>query len=147
MEHRSVAEYLDNFLRYGRETAYAQRRGYRTVRWSYRKVAEAAFQFARELEARGIGKGDRILLWGPNSAEWVAVFLGCALRAVVVVPIDDIATPEFALRVHQQVNAKLLLCARGHLQPSIPALPLEDLAQTLLGGGPVIGRLARPETP
>lgn len=131
MEHRSVAEYLDNFLRYGRETAYAQRRGYRTVRWSYRKVAEAAFQFARELEARGIGKGDRILLWGPNSAEWVAVFLGCALRAVVVVPIDDIATPEFALRVHQQVNAKLLLCARGHLQPSIPALPLEDLAQTL----------------
>ena len=131
MERRSVAEYLDNFLRYGRETAYAQRRGYRTVRWTYRKVAETAFQFARELESRGIGKGDRILIWGPNSAEWVAAFLGCVLRGVVVVPIDDIATPKFALRVHQQVNAKLLLGARGHLQPSIPALLLEELAEAL----------------
>ena len=74
MERRSVVEYLEDFLRRGRECAYLQHRGYRTVRWTYRQVAETAFRFARELEERGIGKGERVLLWGPNSAEWVAAF-------------------------------------------------------------------------
>ena len=128
MERASIAEYLDHFLRRGRATAYAQRQGYRTVRRSYRQVAKTGFRFARELEARGISKGDRILLWGPNSAEWVAAFFGCALRGVIVVPIDHVATPEFALRVFQQVGAKLLLCSREHLQESIPTMVLEESA-------------------
>jgi long-chain acyl-CoA synthetase len=131
VERRSLVDYLDHFLRRGQEPAYVQPRGYRTVRWSYREVAELAFQFARELDARALAKGDRVLLWGPNSAEWVAAFLGCALRGVVVVPMDDGATPDFALRVHQQVGAKLLVCSREHPQPSIPSLPLDDLTDAL----------------
>lgn len=128
---RSLIAYLDNFVRHGQETAYLQRRGYRTQRCSYRQVVETAFQFARELEVRGIGKGDRVLLWGPNSAQWVQVFLGCVLRGAVVVPIDDIATPECALRVSQQVIAKLLVCSGEHVQPGIPHLTLENLAEAL----------------
>ena len=58
MQRRSVVEYLENFLRRGRECAYIQRRGYRTVRWSYRQVAETAFQFAHELQSRDIGKSE-----------------------------------------------------------------------------------------
>jgi long-chain acyl-CoA synthetase len=131
MERRSLLDYFDNFLRLGRESAYIQRRGYRSVRWTYRQVAETAFQFARELAKRGIGKGDRVLLWGPNSAEWVATFFGCVLRGAIVVPMDDAAAPDFALRVYQQVNAKLLVCSRQHSQPSIPALILEDVQETL----------------
>ena len=61
-------------------------------------MAETAFRFARELEQRGIGKGERVLLWGPNSAEWVAVFFGCALRGVIVVPLDEAGAADFALR-------------------------------------------------
>ena len=136
MERRSLVEYLAHFLERGHETAYAQRRGYRTVRWSYRQVADAAFQFARELDARAITKGDRILLWAPNSAEWVAAFLGCTLRGVVVVPMDDVATPDFALRVHHQVGAKLLVCSQHHAQQSIPTLLLEDLPAALAAHSP-----------
>ena len=133
MERRSVVEYLENFLRRGRECAYIQRRGYRSVRWSYRQVAETAFRFARELEKRGIGKGERVLLWEPNSAEWVATFFGCALRGVIVVPIDDAGTADFTQRVCRQVDGKLLLCSRQHVQSSVPALILEDLQETLSG--------------
>jgi long-chain acyl-CoA synthetase len=131
MERRSLLEYLDNFLQLGRESAYIQRRGYRSVRWTYRQVAETAFQFARELAKRGMGKGDRVLVWGPNSAEWVASFFGCVLRGVIVVPMDDAAAPDFALRVYQQVNAKLLVCSRQHAQRSVPEIILEDLQETL----------------
>ncbi len=131
MERRSVVEYLEDFLRRGRECAYVQRRGYRTERWSYRQVAEAAFRFARELEKRGIGKGERVLVWGPNSAEWVAVFFGCALRGAIVVPLDEAGTAEFTQRVYQQVDGKLLVCWREHALPVIPVVPLEDLQEIL----------------
>src|SRR5438309_2507367 len=131
MERRSIGEYLGSFLQRGQQHAYVQRRGYRTARWTYRQIAELAFRCARELANRGIAKGERVLIWGPNSAEWVATFFGCALRGVIVAPMDDAAAPDFALRVHQQVNAKLLVCSRQHAQPSIPALILEDLPKTL----------------
>jgi long-chain acyl-CoA synthetase len=131
MERRSVVEYLEDFLRRGRECAYLQHRGYRTVRWTYRQVAETAFRFARELEERGIGKGERVLLWGPNSAEWVAAFFGCALRGVIVVPIDDAGAADFAQRVYQQVDGRLMVCSQKHVPPSIPFLIFEDLHDAL----------------
>jgi len=132
MERQSLGTILDDFLRHGDETAYVERRGYRTVRWSYGQVAVMAFQFARELESRGIGKGQRILLWDRNSAEWVAAFFGCALRGVVVVPLDDNTTLDFALRICKQVDAKLLVGSREHAQLPIPALTLETLQDAVV---------------
>jgi long-chain acyl-CoA synthetase len=142
MTRRSVVDYLENFLRRGGECAYVQHRGYRTVRWSYRQVAEAAFQCARELQERAIGKGDRVLLWGPNSAEWVVAFFGCALRSTIVIPIDDAGVADFAQRVYQQVGGSLLLSSRQHARSSssvlsapasTPVMILEDLRETLSG--------------
>ncbi|HEX3352230.1 MAG TPA: AMP-binding protein [Terriglobales bacterium] len=130
-QRRSVVEFLEDFLRRDGECAYSQRRGYRWVCWSYRQVAEAAFQCARELESRGIEKGQCVLLWGPNSADWVAAFFGCALRGVVVVPIDDGGTLDFAGRVYEQVNGKLLFCSREHVHGGMPVLVLEELQERL----------------
>ena len=136
MERGSLAEYLPDFLRHGDQAAFVQQSGYRTVRWTYRQVAETAFRFARELDSRMIGKGERVVLWGPNSAEWVVAFLGCALRGAVVVPMDDISTPEFAERVYQQVGAKLLVSSREHSQLGSDALILEQFCESLARHSP-----------
>lgn len=127
----SVAGYLQEFFRLGNQPFYAERRGYRIIRHSYRSVAETAFRFARELTTRDIRKGHRVVLWGPNSAAWVSAFFGCAHRSVIAVPMDDSASPEFALRVFEQVNAKLLVCSRNHTQSGIPAIQLEDFEEAL----------------
>jgi long-chain acyl-CoA synthetase len=131
MERNSFLEYIDNFRRLGRECAYVHHRGYRMERWSYGKVFQTAQQFARELETRQIGKGDKVVLWGQNCAEWVVAFLGCALRGAIVVPMDHAATAEFALRVYQQVGAKLLVCSRERAGSDLPTIILEDLSATL----------------
>src|SRR5882672_8428977 len=115
MSRRSLIEYLAGYGRHGRSMAYSERCGYRMERWSYRDVGGVAAQFARELEARRIGPGDRVLLWGRNSAEWVAAFFGCILRGAVAVPMDQGATPGFAARVAQQVDARLLVVGREHV--------------------------------
>ncbi len=136
-ERSTVGEYLKEFRARGNECAYVHRRGYRTERWSYNQVAETAYRFARELDARKIGKGDRVMLWGANCAEWVAAFFGCVVAGVVVVPMDDAASADFARRVWRQVEAKLLVRSRKHCdlagadQSSPASLTLEDLSQTL----------------
>ena len=134
----SLAEFfLEHFRSHSDERAYRQRRGYRTDSFTYGEVMDLALRFARELESRGIVKGDRVMVWGENCAEWVAVFFGCALRGVIVVPMDDGAGVDFAMRVFQQVEAKLLVGSRQHGQDcaaaaaAFPILNLEDLAQTL----------------
>jgi long-chain acyl-CoA synthetase len=130
VERRSLGDYLTNFLALGRSCAYIQRLGYRTVRWSYARIAQTAFRFARELEVRGIVKGDRVLLWGPNSAEWVSAFYGCALAGVAAVPMDNVSTPDFVQRVFEQVSAKLLICSREHeSEVRTTSLLLDDLPE------------------
>ena len=111
----SLAEFfLANFRAHRDERAYGQRCGYRMEWFTYDHVLEMALQFASDLEARGIGKGDRVMLWGENCAEWVAAFFGCALSGVVVVPMDDGASADFAERVALQVEARLWACSRRH---------------------------------
>jgi long-chain acyl-CoA synthetase len=108
---KSLAEFAQRYMDLGSETAFVYRRDGNTLKCSYGKVAELAFRFARELEARNIGKGERVMIWGDNCPEWVAVFLGCMLRGAVAVPMDKIAAPDFARRVTSDVEAKLVVCS------------------------------------
>jgi long-chain acyl-CoA synthetase len=132
----SVADYLLDFERLGSEQAYAEPQGYRLHRETYASAAATAFRFARELNVRHILKGERVVLWGPNSAAWVAAFLGCANRGVIAVPMDDGASPDFAVRVFRQVNARLLVCSRDHGQPGLPTLFFEDFQSALSAQSP-----------
>ena len=130
---QTLAEYPRLHMARNNEIAYAHRRGLRMLRWTYRQMGELAFRFARELESRNIGKGDRVMLWGENCAEWVAAFFGCMLRGAVAVPMDRIAAPSFARRVAADVDAKLIVCSRAltlHAERR-PYVELENLGDSL----------------
>ena len=99
-----LATLLDDFRRYGRETAVVRYQGNRRRVTSYGELARLAGRFAALLVARGIKPGDRVLLWGENSAEWIAAFHGCMLRGVLAVPLDAKGTAEFAARVAGDVK-------------------------------------------
>ena len=61
----SLAEFfLATFQAQCDERAYGQRCGYRMEWFTYGQVLEMASQFCRQLEVRGIRKGDRVMLWG-----------------------------------------------------------------------------------
>src|ERR1035441_10241328 len=131
MARSSILEYLDNFRLHAAEPAYVFRRGYRLQRWSYGDVLQNAYRFARSLETRGIGKGDKVLIWGENCAEWIVAFLGCLLRGAIVVPIDKIAVPHFAARVAQQVDAKICVGSVHNTVPGVAHVDLDTLREQL----------------
>ncbi|HET8780845.1 MAG TPA: AMP-binding protein, partial [Pyrinomonadaceae bacterium] len=127
----TLVSFLDDYLARGADATVVRRRGLRLVTWSGAEIARRAFQFARELETRGISHGDRVLFWGENSAEWIAAFFGCLLRGVAVVPLDLKSAPDFVTRVHQQVSAKLLLADEAESPIEIPNLSFANLVNTI----------------
>ena len=120
---------------------FAQRRGLRHVRWSYEQLVLTARRVAHELESRGIAKGERVLLCGENSPEWVAAFWGCLLRGAVVVPLDKDSTEQFVCSVRQQTDAKLIMAssgvavierlAAGVELLNVPLLTLDELSERI----------------
>jgi len=132
MPRSNLLSLFDDFSRYRGDVAVAQRRGYRRESWTYAKLATIAVGLAHYLQQRDVRTGDRVLLWGPNSAEWMAAFWGCLLRGAVVVPIDDSATFDFATRVARETSCKLVIASAGKpiLDSGVAILNLEDLADT-----------------
>jgi long-chain acyl-CoA synthetase len=124
MPRQSLLEYFQPASRPAQDIAIGWRQGYRNVRFTYGDLMRAAAHFASVLDARGIGKGDRILLWGENSGPWVAAFLGCLLRGAVAVPMDAIAEKTFAQRVAHQAGVRLAVTGRG--------LPSSGLAESTI---------------
>ena len=133
MPRASVVEFFSEYSRLKEETAMAIFRGYRIERWTYGRIADESCRFARELESRGVGPGDKVLLWSENSPEWLVAFWGSILRGAVVVPIDKISTAEFASRIAQQVNAKLLVFSQAvsAVGVAVPSLATQSLSETI----------------
>ena len=129
MPRQSVLEYFQPESRSASDIAIAWRRGYRMERWTYAQLIDTARKFAAEMERRKIEPGSRVVLWGENSGQWVAAFLGCMARGVVAVPMDAIATPEFAARVAQKTDARLVLSCQptGEVVPGVASMRFEDL--------------------
>jgi len=136
----TLLTFLDDCRAHGEQTAVAHEAGERLSRWSYARLASAAFQFARELETRGIGAADRVLFWGESRPEWIACFYGCLLRGVVVVPLDLKSAPDFVARVQQQVSAKLLLSDEPQPQLNIPRLAFDSLPQHSVQPYPTVAK-------
>jgi long-chain acyl-CoA synthetase len=117
-----LATLLDDFRRLGGEIAVVRYQGNRRRVTTYIELAGLAGRFAALLERRGIGAGERVLLWGENSAEWIAAFHGCLLRGVLAVPLDASGTAEFALRVAADVQPKLAV-GDALLLAQLPSYP------------------------
>jgi long-chain acyl-CoA synthetase len=126
----NLLTFLDDCLKREDETAVVYRHRLRTYKWSYGRIRSSAIQIAREFEKRGVERGDRVLFWAENSAEWIAAFFGCLLCGAVAVPLDADSGEDFASRVQKQVAAKLLLRAPDRsagLAIEMPSLSLKEL--------------------
>jgi long-chain acyl-CoA synthetase len=131
-----LATLLADFRLHGRQIAIVTHRGNRSFPCTWEQLADWSARFANELGHRGVRQGDRILIWGDNSAEWVAAFFGCVLRGVVAVPLDAAGSTQFARRVVAEVQPKLIvgnpeLIERLSPEPAIASLGFDQFPGSL----------------
>ena len=143
MQRHTLIALFDSFLAHGRDVAVIEKRGYRRETTTYAQLHANAVAWSRRLAQRGIGFGDRVLLWGPNSATWMDCFWGLLLCGAVAVPMDTGASLDFVERTIRSAGVKLILrdAAVPALRASIPSILYnavdEQVPRPHLHGAPV----------
>jgi len=121
MPTKNLLSLFADFARFAGDVAVVERRGYRREKLTYAELYSHVLFWSYALAGRGISPGDRVLLWGPNSAVWIACFWGILLRGAIVVPVDSAASPDFVQRVIKDAGVKLIL--RDGQQAELPGAP------------------------
>jgi long-chain acyl-CoA synthetase len=138
MPRRNLLSLFAEFTRFGGDVAIVQRCGYRREKLTYAELHARVLFWSYALAGRGVVPGDRVLLWGPNSAEWAACFWGILLRGAVVVPMDTAAAPDFVQRAIQDAGVKLILRDRQQLElpGAAPSMIINDLEDVVASPRP-----------
>src|SRR5437762_4530054 len=146
MPRKNLLSLFADFARFAGDVAVVQRRGYRREKLTYKKLYAKALFWSHALAERGVGPGDRVFLWGPNSAEWVACFWGILLRGGVVVPMDAAAAPDFVQRATKDAGVKLILRDRQQvdLADAPPSMTINDFKDVTGSPQPVSNACVDP---
>jgi len=83
---------------------------------SYRALHERAGRVARGLEARGVARGDRVLLCAPNSPDWIAAYFGIVSIGAVAVPVDDQASVDMLRGVIRHAAPRFAFTSARHVE-------------------------------
>lgn len=117
--------------KYGNSPALLFKPGFKYVSWSYKTLSQDSEKAAGYFQSLGLEKGDRVLIWGPNSPMWVITFFACARAGIILVPLDIKSPPEFVENVKSQTNPKFAFVSKA--TPSecesigVPLIYMEDL--------------------
>lgn len=114
------------------------------IRWSYRELQAKVDAIAAGLIALGIEPGDRVGIWGPNSAEWVVVQLATAKIGAIMVCINPayrLYELEYALN---KVECKAVVSAEAFKSSDYLSM-LNELVSELRQCDP--GRLVSEKLP
>lgn len=96
---------------YGDHPAYVE--GDRTV--SYAELLAHVEVVAARYAGIGLGRGDRVVLWGPNSIDWAIAALAVSYAGGVLVPVNSrYVGPEVA-DVAERTSARIVVVHDGFL--------------------------------
>ncbi len=102
--------------------------------FTYAEIATASKRLASLLAARGVEKGDRVLIMLPRIAEWQIAMVGCLRLGAVPIPcITMLTAGDIAYRLtHAGVAA--VITTRDHIDKIAPGAGLK--LRLSVGGGP-----------
>ncbi len=105
------------------------------VRWTWSDLLTRADAFAAGLLALGLEPGDRVGVWGPNSAEWALAQFATARAGLIQVNINPayrLSELEYTLN---KVGVRALICAEAFKTSDYVGM-VEALAPEIAGAQP-----------
>ncbi|CAN5794851.1 FadD3 family acyl-CoA ligase [soil metagenome] len=92
------------------------------IRWSWAEVGHQVERAAAGYVAAGIEPGDRVAIWAPNCAEWVAALLGLQSIGAVLVPLNTRYKGAETADILARSRARVLVTVDGFLDTHYVAL-------------------------
>ncbi len=131
--------------RYPGRVAFQIHREGRWERLSYRELLLRVETTARRWQELGLMAGQRVVLCGPNSPEWVVSYLAASTLGLSVVPLDPQTRPCEVWALAHYADARALITSeplwKGLSEGRPAGVLCLDLAQ---GGAPLGGKAATP---
>ena len=100
--------------------------------YSYKDIQQASGRRSSFLKERDIEPHDRVILWAPNSPQWVISYLAILRAGAVVVPFDIKADMGFLDRVIMATEPRMIIMGNGQkdqlsAKSSVPILDIEQV--------------------
>ena len=135
---------------HGEKPAYVN--GDRTV--TFAELLALVQSTARGYAGLGLAPGDRLVLWAPNSIDWVVAALATSYAGGTLVPANSRYTAHEVADLVERTDAKLVVLADGFLDrtqladltPLVPGRTLIDVTE-LPSEGPDVESLTDAITP
>jgi len=108
------------------------------LRLTFTELVERIRCAAGSFAGLGIGKGDRVAIWAPNSAEWIIAAFGLLTAGGVLVPVNTRFKTEEAGDIIVRSKVRAVLVQKGFLDQdyTVPAgTPVIDLKSDFLSSG------------
>jgi HIP---CoA ligase len=108
------------------------------LRFTFAELVERIRCAAGAFADLGVGKGERVALWAPNSAEWIIAAFGLLTAGGVLVPVNTRFKTEEAGDIIVRSGAKAVLVQKGFLGQDYTApagIPVIDVKSDFLAGG------------
>ncbi|HJV35755.1 AMP-binding protein [Geomonas sp.] len=143
---QTLIDLFNTFEERGERTVFVNRTGVRRLSVSYHELSQLSLKMASLLAQRGVTRGDRVLIWGPNSSWWGVAYWGVITLGAIAVPVDFMSDRARAETIAKLTEAKVLLQSRFKVDriSSYSSLLLEDLPYLLEGVEPA-GEVAKAE--
>lgn len=114
--------------------------------WSFNQLWAKCRAATSAMLVRGVGEGDRIAFWAPNSREWVIAAVAAMTCGAAIVPLNTRLKGREAGDILHRTHARMMFTVRDFLGIDYPALlaaeDLPDLAETILLDDDFAGFLA-----
>jgi HIP---CoA ligase len=114
-----------------------------SLRLTFTELVERIRCAAGAFAELGVGKGERVAIWAPNSAEWIIAAFGLLSAGGVLVPVNARFKTDEAGDIIVRSGAKAVLVQKGFLGQDYTApvgIPVIDLKSDFLAGGPPFER-------
>ena len=110
---------------------------YLGTRFSYNRVKDLSERFAAALNDLGVAPREKVIIYLPNSIQWVVAWLGILRAGAVCVPITPIYTPHDLNYIATDCNAETIICADanyGYVQSVMSSTNLKRIIVARMTG-------------
>jgi long-chain acyl-CoA synthetase len=101
--------------------------------FTYARLRELTYRFATAARDLGVQAGGRVLIYLPNSPQWLAIYMGLQKIGAVPVPISPIYPPYELTYLLNHSGAKMIICGDtnfGYVKEVLPKTGVEKIVVT-----------------
>ena len=101
--------------------------------FTYARLLELTYRFAAAARDLGVRAEDRVLMYLPNSPQWLVVYMGLQKIGAVPVPVSPIYPPYELTYLLNHSGAKMIVCADtnfGYVKEVLPKTGVEKIIVT-----------------